>query len=218
MAARLVRSGALAHAGGVDVVALLQRGESADEVVHLGGIDELDVLELDGDVLRVGSMVTHHRMETDELLRSVRPDLAAAWATVGNVRIRRTGTVGGNVLARDSSYDAAPLLCAAGGSMLWADGTRTAIDSPEQWPRELLLGFEVPASGTVAFDRSLKPVVSVAVGEAAVAIGCAYDSVVSIEADALDELPAPRDDAFASSSYRARMIRVLTERLMEARP
>ena len=119
-AASHIRTGALAHAGGVDVVARLQAGATAREVVHLGGIEELSVLDLDGDVIRIGSMVTHHRMENDELLRSVRPDLAAAWATVGNVRIRRTGTVGGNVLARDASYDAAPLLAAVGASMMWA--------------------------------------------------------------------------------------------------
>ncbi|MEL7207417.1 MAG: FAD binding domain-containing protein, partial [Actinomycetota bacterium] len=113
-------AGATAHAGGVDVVAALRNGARVDELVHLGGIEQLQTIGVDPDGgLHIGAGVTHHRMETDPNIVETRPDLAAAWRTVGNARIRRAGTVGGNLLAFDPGYDAAPILAAAGARLHW---------------------------------------------------------------------------------------------------
>ena len=208
----LVKGGARVHAGGIDLVAEMQRGEPVGRVVSLADLPELGEIEVVGPMLRIGAMATHHAVETSDVIAAHRSDLQVAWQTVGNVRIRRTGTVGGNLLSRDPGYDAAPILAAAGAEGIWADGTRVSIAHPHTWPEGLLAAVDVPLDGEVRMDRSLKPVVSVVVGPAGVAVGCAYESVRLFD-PGLDDLPEPIDDAFGSSVYRARMIRVLARRL-----
>lgn len=205
-------AGAAAHAGGIDLVERMQRGERVTAVADLGALEILHTVDVVGDAVRIGACVTHARIETDPVVAEHRPDLAAAWTTVGNVRIRRTGTVGGNLMAFDPNYDAAPILAAAGATLVFAsaDGeVRTGVaDRP---PSLLLTHVEVPIGGRpLRFDRSLKPVVSVAVGDH-VAVGCAYPAVQLVTE--LDALPDPIDDAEASSGYRLRMIHVLVGRL-----
>ena len=107
---------------------------------------------------------------------------------------------------------------AAGATLVFAssDGElQTGVaDRP---PSLLLTRVEVPIDGRpLRFDRSLKPVVSIAVGDH-VAIGCAYPAVhVVDDVDDLSALPHPIDDAEASADYRRRMIRVLIDRLRGA--
>lgn len=219
-------AGARCHAGGIDVVAGLRSGEAIDELVHLGGIRELQMIETAGRSLRIGATATHHDIETSPVVAAARPDLAAAWRTVGNVRIRRSGTVGGNLLAFDPGYDAAPILAAAGATLHWvdSDGTPATTSVADRRRDGLLIGVEVRADGRVRFDRSLKPFVSVAVGDDAVAIGCAHTDVVVLDrptsadpadlARWLEALPEPTDDAVASAPYRRRMVGVLVGRLL----
>lgn len=197
--------GALPHAGGIDVIRRLREGGTATELVDISSIEELTRIEVLGDQLRIGAAVTHRRIETDRRIVSVRPDLAAAWQTVGNVRIRMAGTVGGNLCSFDKDYDAAPILAAAGATLRYADGTtHTVADRPHTG---LLVSIDVPTSGHVRFDRSLKPVVTVAIGDDAVAIGCASERL------SIGELSEPIEDAFASAAYRRRMAEVLVRRL-----
>lgn len=234
-AAAAVAAGSWAHAGGIDVAQRLRAGEVADELVPLcapqesarAGIERLTEISLGQSSLFIGAGVTHARIESDPLVQAHRPDLAAAWRTIGNVRIRAAGTLGGNLAAFHPGYDAAPILAAAGAELVVAepDGTefRCAVTD---LPRDrLIVGCEVPLSGWIVYDRSLKPVVSVAVGEEAVAIGCAYAEmyVISLGAAmpgelsaALAALPDPIDDAFGSATYRHRMIGVLVDRCLRA--
>ena len=122
------------------------------------------------------------------------------------------GTVGGNLMAFDKNYDAAPILAAAGAGLVFASTEGELRTGIADRPSSLLLTrIEIPVDGRpLRFDRSLKPVVSVAVGDH-VAVGCAYPAVQVV--DDIDMLPEPIDDAEASPTYRRRMIRVLAERL-----
>ncbi|MCY4517683.1 MAG: FAD binding domain-containing protein [Acidimicrobiaceae bacterium] len=234
-AASMVASGAWAHAGGIDVAQRLRDGEAAPALVPLrklgrgspDGLDVLDEISLGDGVLFIGAAVTHARIETDPLVRAHRPDLADAWRTIGNVRIRSTGTMGGNLMAFDAGYDAAPILAAAGASLIFADadGSQRRCAVADRPRDRLLVGCEVPLAGHVVYDRSLKPVVSVAVGDDCVAIGCAYQEVKVLPAGATDppavgvalaELPDPIGDAFASAAYRRRMIGVLVNRCLQS--
>jgi CO/xanthine dehydrogenase FAD-binding subunit len=218
-AAALLAGGAVAHAGGIDFVAGIRDGNRPQAVAHLGDIDELRRIEVVGEILRIGAGATHHQIESDPLVTDHRPDLQAAWATVGNVRIRRAGTVGGNLLAFDATYDAAPILAVAGAVLVWADGSRCSVVDRSS-SNGLLVAVEVPVAGTVLFDRSLKPTVTVALGEAGVAIGCAYPEVLVLNRPSMPDdidawnLPEPTGDAFASATYRARMVKVLAKRLL----
>ena len=234
-AASMVASGVWAHAGGIDVAQRLRNGEAAPALVPLcqpgreshDGLDVLDEISLGDGVIFIGAAVTHARIETDPLVRAHRPDLADAWRTIGNVRIRSTGTMGGNLMAFDAGYDAAPILAAAGAELIFVEpgGAQRRCAVADRPRDRLLMGCEVPLDGHVVYDRSLKPVASVAVGDSCVAIGCAYPEVKVLPAGASDpdavraalgKLGEPTDDVFASTSYRHRVIGVLLDRCLEA--
>ncbi len=243
-AAAGVANGAWAHAGGIDVAQRLRNGESTESMVPLGGLETLTEISLRDGALFIGAAVTHAGIESDALVRAHRPDLAAAWRTIGNIRIRTAGTVGGNLMSLDAGYDAAPILAAAGAELIFLDpgGTEQRCSVADRAAGRLLVGCEVPLEGRVVYDRSLKPVASVAVGDRYTAIGCAYRNVEIIELEfdansaeradgahgtdgtvdldavraALDLLGEPLDDANASSGYRRRVIEVLIERCVQA--
>lgn len=232
-AATAVATGSWAHAGGIDVAQRLRAGEVADELVPLcaprrsagAGLERLTEISLGERSLFIGAGVSHARIESDPLVQAHRPDVASAWRTIGNVRIRAAGTLGGNLAAFHPGYDAAPILAAAGAELVVArpDGTeiRCAVaDVPQD---RLIVGCEIPLSGRIVYDRSLKPVVSVAVGEQAVAIGCAYAATCVIPHGAANPedvtaavaaLGDPIEDAFATAAYRRRMIGVLVDRCL----
>ncbi|WP_419946006.1 2Fe-2S iron-sulfur cluster-binding protein [Candidatus Poriferisodalis sp.] len=234
-AAAAVADGSWAHAGGIDVAQRLRAGQAADELVPLcrpptsagTGLEMLGEISLGDGCLFIGAAVTHARIESDPLVQAHRPDVAATWRTIGNVRIRAAGTLGGNLAAFHPGYDAAPILAAAEATVVVAepDGTLDRCSVADLPQHRLIVGCEVPLSGQVVFDRSLKPVVSVAVGDQAVAIGCAYAYTVVIPhgatrtedvAAALAALADPINDAFATAAYRRRMIGVLVDRCLRA--
>jgi carbon-monoxide dehydrogenase medium subunit len=243
----------VALAGGVDLVRLLRAGRAADLVVTLKGAAELNRIEATDDAVIIGACVTHHRLETDPVIARTLPELAAAWRTIGNIRVRLAGTVGGNVMAREPVYDGPVLLAALDASLRIRSQRGGMVIKPAETPRwkappsAILESIVVPRVRRrwLAFDRSLKPVVSVAVvledhgpelfvGRAVV--GCAYDMPICqplILGDATDvaalrgraaeiakafvaSLPAPIDDALASRAYRRRMIEVLVRRQLES--
>lgn len=222
-------------AGGIDQVNWMQDGDAPDRVVDISRVQGLtDISEKNG-VLNIGAGVTHHRIETDPLIASLAPDLATAWATFGNIRIRMTGTIGGNVMARHPNYDGPVLLAARGARYVFEkpDGTTSLVDaerSPDVEPGALLTRIVIPTGEKrrLVFDRSLKPVISVAAGvdgngSGRVAFGCAFPETVCVKFDAGGDagdiaeeisgnLPRPIQNAFAGSDYRRRMARVLLER------
>lgn len=243
--AMLARAGpnALALAGGIDAIAALRDGAETGEVVSLGGIADLADVTSTADSLHIGACVTHRRMETDPAIAEARPDLAAAWRTIGNVRVRMAGTVGGNLLAGNPQYDAPVILTAAGAALVFAsvDGERTIDlrgDAAEMQPvGALLTKVIVPLKGQMLlFDRSLKPAISVALSQTTgpdgavrtrAAVGCAFAAPIAVELDLgatadparaaaefVDGLPEPVNDPIAGASYRRKMAGVLLRRLL----
>jgi len=144
-----------------------------------------------------------------------------------------TGTVGGNLMAAERAYDCPVLAGVAGADLVFmtdAGEVRVAASKgPARYPaRSLLLAIDVPviSSAQLAFDRSLKPIVSVAVGldgeDATVGVGCAHASpffwsgdVAGIETALATALPEPIDNPMGSAAYRRRMVTVLARRLVE---
>lgn len=220
-------------AGGIDLTRRMRGGDRWDTVIDISGVSELRGISDAGGTIRVGALATHWDIETDPVLAARLPAFQASWKTIGNVRIRMTGTVGGNIMAAEPGYDGRVLLAAAGGRLIFAtDSGEISVSAdagPEDMPQDALLtALEVPAGdgGKIAFDRSLKPVVSVAVGlvgeEARVAVGCAYadplcwSGSVGDIGDAISaSFPDPRDNPMGSAGYRRRMIGVLARRLAD---
>jgi CO/xanthine dehydrogenase FAD-binding subunit len=243
--------GAVFMAGGIDVVNRMKFGVPVTEVIHLGRIDGLDCIEEQDGGLQLGALVTHDQLATSPQVRTRLPSLAQTWPDVANIRIRCKGTIGGNIMAGDPTYDFALAAMAAeaqldflaldGGTMVFAAADGVAKQAG------LLTAITIRSGSTLRllFDRSLRPIVSLALGldfadgritGGRVAIGCAYPVPIAAKlpfdaplppaelahraaplAHAVAAgLPEPLGDHHGSSGYRRRMIEVLLRRNLRA--
>jgi len=239
-------AGAVFMAGGIDVVNRMKFGAPVAEVIHLGRVDGLDRIEDQEGGLRLGALVTHDRLVTSPQVRMRLPSLAQTWPDVANIRIRCKGTIGGNIMAGDPSYDFALAAMAAEAQLhfLSLDGS-TVLAAADGMAKQvgLLTAIVFPFGSTLRllFDRSLRPIVSLALGldsadgrstGGRAAIGCAYPEPVAAKLP-FDEplplvelacraaplaqavaaaLPQPLGDHHGSSGYRRRTIEVLLRR------
>src|SRR6516164_10188722 len=122
-------SGAVFMAGGIDVVNRMKFGVSVTEVIHLGRIDGLDRIEEQDGGLQLGALVTHDQLANSPQVRTRLPSLAQTWPDVANIRIRCKGTIGGNIMAGDPTYDFALTALAADARLhfLISDGAATVL-------------------------------------------------------------------------------------------
>jgi len=236
-AAAALAEGGVCLAGGVDLVPAMRAGRRVERIVWLGGIAALKTIERAGGALRIGAGVTYAQLAGDAAIAAALPDLAAAWRGVANVRVRHAATIGGNVMAGNPQYDMLPALMALDATLVFLDarGRQEAVNAAaERWPQGLLWSIEIPlvAGRRFAFERSFKPVISLALaadaGHARVALGCAYErplcrtlapSGAAPEALAetfARELPEPVSDWIASGAYRRKLARVLLTRQLRA--
>jgi len=219
-------------AGGIDLVRRMRSGNSQDTLIDLSAVSGLREIEDHAGFIRIGALATHWDVETSPLLAARLPAFQAAWKMIGNVRIRMTGTVGGNLMAAERAYDGPVLLGVSGAKLVFlTDGGEVKIaasDGAGSYPsRALLTAIEIPVmpNAQLGFDRTLKPVVSVAVGlvdqDVSVGVGCAHISpffwsgkVSEVEAALASALPEPIDNPMGSAAYRRRMVTVLARRLI----
>ena len=243
---RMASESAAFLAGGVDLVPAMRSGLRPRDVVWLKDIPGLSDISRDGEVLQIGAAATYRQIETDPLISMHLPGLSQVWQEVANIRVRLTGSFGGNIMAGIPTYDALPAAIALGAQLTFAtDGGTTTLDATEAAPEgALLLDIRIPVGSAVRFgmDRSLKPVISMAVAirtgddgvTARAAVGCAHGrawgddvgaapsaAALAEQADAFaerfaDAIPAPNDDRTASADYRRRMARVLLARQLKA--
>ncbi len=186
------------YAGGAELVLLIRHGLlEPDILVDIKRIAGLDAIQSEGDGVRIGATVTHHQLERDAAVRKRLPLLAEAAATIGNIRVRNVGTLGGNLCFADPHADpATPLLVHDAGVTLsrgseerqlplreFLIGTyETAIE-----PDEVLTQIQVPplpagfGHAFLRVERYHRPTLNVAVaarrddgrvGEARLAVGC----------------------------------------------
>jgi CO/xanthine dehydrogenase FAD-binding subunit len=98
-------------AGGTDLIVQMKEKRVAPEVlINLGEVSELKRIERNGDVLRIGSMVTHSTLESSSHLTGTLGILASAAGKVGSPQIRSRGTIGGNICHASPSADTTPAL------------------------------------------------------------------------------------------------------------
>jgi carbon-monoxide dehydrogenase medium subunit len=77
----------------------------AKALVNIKQIAALGDIALDNGAVCIGATVTHHRLETDPLVRERLPLLAYAESHIGNIRVRCQGTLGGNLCFADPHAD-----------------------------------------------------------------------------------------------------------------
>jgi aerobic carbon-monoxide dehydrogenase medium subunit len=125
----LVKHGddARAIAGGTTIIILMkQRALHYPFLVNLQSIPGLNRIEQKADGLRIGALATHRAVELSPLVRSVCPVVAEAFHHIGNVRVRETASVGGNLAHADNRLDPPPplLLLDAEVTVFGPDGMR----------------------------------------------------------------------------------------------
>ncbi len=156
-------------AGGTDLVAAFNEGLQPCELICLAGVPELHRVEGFEQGLRIGAAVNHAQGSTHDLLVEQAPGLAQAWARIANPRIRFTGTLGGNLMARRTRYEGSAMLACAGVQLEFATH-HGALELPvlALWQglpaRALLLALRLETASLRGYfhDRSLRPLLSLA--------------------------------------------------------
>lgn len=147
---------AVFYSGGTELLLLMKLG-FADyrHLIDVKRIPELSGIQVDDGALMIGGAVTHREIERSELVRGGWPDLIEMERMVANVRVRATGSLGGNLAFADPHSDPATFLLAAGGSVHVGSGgsrRRLSLDEFVLGPYttaleegELVCAVEVPA-------------------------------------------------------------------------
>ncbi|MGH7871214.1 MAG: FAD binding domain-containing protein [Candidatus Binatia bacterium] len=109
---------ARALGGGTTLVILMkQRALHYPFLVDLQTIPGLKEIKKEADGVRIGALVTHRMVETSPLIRASFPALAQAFSQIGNVRVRETASVGGNLAHADYRLDPPPPLLVLGAAV-----------------------------------------------------------------------------------------------------
>ncbi len=142
--------------GGTTLVILMkQRALHYRYLVDLQTIPGLAEIKTEPDGLRIGALVTHRMMETSPGVRRAFPALAQAFGQIGNVRVRQTASVGGNLAHADYRLDPPPVLLALNAEVNLigpGDATRTVpigkffrgMYETVMAPGELLVDVKIP--------------------------------------------------------------------------
>lgn len=142
--------------GGTTLIILMkQRALHYPYLVDLQTISGLSEIKTEADGVRIGALATHRQVETSSLIRRSLPVLAEAFSHIGNVRVRETASVGGNLAHADYRLDPPPPLLVLGAevSAFGPKGSRAialknffrGMYETELEPGELLVDVKIPS-------------------------------------------------------------------------
>jgi carbon-monoxide dehydrogenase medium subunit len=184
-------------AGGHSLLPAMKfRLASPKALVDISGLKELQGIQAEGALLRIGALTTHAALASSDAVRSGCPVLAETAAQIGDLQVRNRGTIGGSLSHADPAADLPTVVTALGGTLSVA-GAAGARDVPAESffvdlfttdlrPGELLTAVKVPAYGKgtgAAYLKHRHPASSYAVVGVAVLVQiadgkCARVSVV----------------------------------------
>ena len=188
------------YAGGTELLLAMKHDVLRyKHLIDVKVIPELDAIELRDGMIRVGAAATHRSIERSALLRSRLPVFTDMESLVANVRVRNTGTLGGNLCFAEPHSDPATLLLVLGASVA-VEGPQRRREIPMHdffigpyetrlAPTEVMTGIQIPVaagewrSAYVKFQVHERPMLGLALslettdnGEtfsrARVAVGC----------------------------------------------
>ena len=143
-------------AGGTDLIHHLRTGRrTAEMVVDVKKIPELNVLEHSADGLRLGAAVPCYRIYGDERIRTEYSALHDATRIIGGIQIQNRASVGGNLCNSGPAGDSIPAMIALGAvcAIAGPGGTRevpvedfcTGKEQNVLQPGELLVEVRFPS-------------------------------------------------------------------------
>jgi len=143
------------YAGGTELLLAMKHDLLRyQHLVDVKTIAGLDTIELKNGSLVIGSAATHRAIERSPLVKQRLPVLAEMENHVANVRVRASGTLGGNLCFAEPHSDPATLLTALGATahVQGKSGARTvAVEKlitgayeTSLADDELLIGVEIP--------------------------------------------------------------------------
>jgi CO/xanthine dehydrogenase FAD-binding subunit len=228
LAAKAAHPGALALAGGTDVMVDINFDRvRPPALLDLTGVRDLTEWSADDGVIRLGAGVPYTRV-IDELSGRL-PGLAMASRTVGSPQIRNRGTVGGNLGSASPAGDAHPPLLACDTVVEAASvrGTRripirqfyTGVKRSALEPDELIAAIHVPAaSGPQQFSKvGVRNAMVIAVSSFAIALHPGHGRVgTGLGSAAPTPRPAPEAEEFLGAELAERGLWDSRGRLPEA--
>lgn len=148
---------AKALAGGQSLIpSLNMRLSSPELLVDIGGIRELKSVDVKGDVVRIGALVTHSELQDSREIAKHVPLLAQAVPHVAHAAIRNRGTIGGSLALADpaAEYPAVAVALEAAfiirnkHSIRRIEAARffKGLFETDLKPGELLVSVEIPAA------------------------------------------------------------------------
>ena len=186
------------YAGGTELLLAMKEGlVQYERLINVKKLKGLNEIKLNNGTISIGALCTHHELETAALLKEHLPALVELEHNVANVRVRQTGTLGGNVCFAEPHADPGTLLLALGATLVaektssrrevaaeefFVDAYETSLQEDE-----VLTEIRIPAPAAksgiayLKFGYLERPSVGVAVAltfnggiaDAKVAVGCA---------------------------------------------
>lgn len=231
--------------GGTELLPAMGLGLlSPTRVISIRALDELRKCERDDDTLILGAGLSHQEIATSALVREGAPLLAEVTSDVGNIRVRCTGTLGGNLAFAEPRSDVATALIALDASVVLQStgGTRqipvqdfmVGFYETDLKGGELITAVHVPfRPATPAAYRKIvlseRPVVGVGLaqrdsGQWRLVIGAVGMGTITIDVETLDDLDAgaiaedieTMADLSGGEDYKRHLAKVTIERCRRA--
>jgi carbon-monoxide dehydrogenase medium subunit len=190
----LLADGAKPLAGGMSLVPMMKlRLAVPEHVVDIRRIKELNYVKVSPEGIRLGATLSHHQVESSEIIRGVCPLLSKAAASIGDVQVRNMGTLGGSVAHADPAADylaalfaleAQVKLTSSSGERIVAirefvtDPFTTSIE-PGELLTEIIVPAERPGTGT-AYVKMAQPASGFALVGVAVRIGKSAQGAIDL--------------------------------------
>jgi aerobic carbon-monoxide dehydrogenase medium subunit len=234
-----VADGGVPYCGGTELLAAMQLGLlRPDVLVDLKRVDGLGGITETDDAVVIGATTTHRAVSRSPEVRRHAAALAAAAEALGNVRVRATGTVAGNICFAEPRSDVLTALAALAAEVElrsvrgrrvlpiteFTEGAFTTVRAED----ELLVSVRVPVrrqrSHHLRFQPSEHPTVSVSVVVADTGVRLAVGAVADVpyvrEYAALSDVDADEiaaeieafDDAAGAEDYKRHLTAVFVRR------